>query len=57
MRTSKLKTVVLIKLFKILNWPNYISQWHLRIAFPFQERIKNRFALLNDSLFESSGTD
>ena len=57
MPTNKLKTVVFIKLFMILNLPNYISQWQLRIAFPFKEGIKNRFALLHGSLFESFGTD
>ena len=57
MPTNKLKTVAFIKLFMILDGPNYISQWQLRIAFPLKERIKNRFALLHGSLFESFGTD
>ena len=53
MPTNKLTTVVFIKLFMV----NYISQLQLRIAFPFKERIKNCFALLHGSLFESFGTD
>ena len=57
MRSNKLTTVVFIKLFMMLNWPNYISQWQLRIAFPFKERIKNGFAVLYGSLFESSGRE
>ena len=54
MRSNELTTVVFIKLFYDITdltiFPNEISQRQLRIAFPFKERIKNRFAFLHGSL-------